>query len=176
MSKKKLAGIIVACIIGIFVVLAIAIPSEPTSTPSTTPPSTTKPTPTPAPTSKEIVMGYSVTITNERDSWIGPSPSLHAETGYTFVLVNLDIENDGYESFETGQFLFCIVVNKVRYIADFYYPEEEALKSVDLLDGGKISGKIVFEVPEEVLTAGYQLGYRLKTAAGESYNIKWVKQ
>ena len=33
MSKKKLVGIAVACIIGILVVLAIAIPSEPTSTP-----------------------------------------------------------------------------------------------------------------------------------------------
>jgi len=32
MSKKKLAAIIVACIIGIFIVIAIAIPSEPTPT------------------------------------------------------------------------------------------------------------------------------------------------
>jgi hypothetical protein len=49
MSKKKLVGIIVVCIIGVFIVIAIAIPSEPTS-PPTTPPSTTQPTPTPTPT------------------------------------------------------------------------------------------------------------------------------
>lgn len=47
MSKKKIVGIIVACIIGIFVVLAIAIPSQPTSPPSSTPPPTEESTPTP---------------------------------------------------------------------------------------------------------------------------------
>jgi len=45
MSKKKLVGIIVGCIVAVFVVLAIAIPSEPTSPSSTTPPATEKPTP-----------------------------------------------------------------------------------------------------------------------------------
>lgn len=37
MSKKKLAGIIVASTIAIFVILAIAIPSEPASTPTAEP-------------------------------------------------------------------------------------------------------------------------------------------
>ncbi len=45
MSKKKLIGIIAGCIVAIFIVLAIAIPSEPTSPPSTTSPATEEPTP-----------------------------------------------------------------------------------------------------------------------------------
>ena len=48
MSKKKLIGIIVGCIIVIFVVLVIAIPTEPISPPSTTPPATEEPTTPPA--------------------------------------------------------------------------------------------------------------------------------
>ena len=54
MSKKKLAGIIVACIIGIIVVVAVATSGEPTSTPPVTPP-----TPTPLTTSEQV---YATTI------------------------------------------------------------------------------------------------------------------
>lgn len=47
MSKKKLGGIIAACIIGIIVVLAIVIPSEPTPSPPPTPPTTEETVPAP---------------------------------------------------------------------------------------------------------------------------------
>jgi hypothetical protein len=46
------------------------------------------------------------------------------------------------------------------------------LKVVDLLDGGRISGKLAFEVPKEVTSMGYQLKYH----DWKEYNIKWIKQ
>ncbi len=98
---------------------------------------------------------------------------MKADPGYTYLVVSLDIENDGYDSFTTNPLRFCAIVNKVKYDAGFYYPQKDELKMVDLLDGGKISGKIALEIPEDVLSAGYQLGYRLGT--WEPYNIKWVE-
>jgi len=120
---------------------------------------------------KAIIIKYSVTITNERKGWLW---TMKADPGYTYLVVNLDIENDGYDSFTTGQGLFYVVVKQVKYDTGYYYPEKDALKSVDLLDGGKISGKIAFEIPEVVLSAGYQFGYRRES--WEPYNIKWIGQ
>ncbi len=82
MSKKKLIGIIVASVIGIFVVLAIAIPSEPISTPSTTPPPTTAETiSTPS-----TPTGSSTGIVNESLTYItvGATSSLGHSVQYRF--------------------------------------------------------------------------------------------
>ena len=155
MSKKKLIGIIVASVIGIFVVLAIAIPSEPTSTPSTTP------------TSKEIVIGYSSYTTDQIVEWN------RADPGYTYLVIDLDIENRGYDSFNTSCSCFLVIVNNVKYeYSDAVLDLEDCLRNVDLLDGGRISGKTVFEVPEEVVRSGYQLKYE----SWEEYSIQWIKQ
>jgi len=66
-TKKKVAGIIIGCVIIVSVVLAIAIPSEPTS-PPTTPPSTTQLTPTPAPTPKPTFEPVVITGTGDKTS------------------------------------------------------------------------------------------------------------
>jgi len=265
LSKKKLAGIIVACIIGIFIVIAIAVPSEPTSPPPTTPSPTTSetistpstpsgsstgivnesltyitggstsslehsvqyrfnwgdgnysewssstsathswsspgkymiqaqgrssadasifsswsgsksvtinPTPTATPTpsppspTKQIIIKYSATTMTQIGSWD------KADEGYTYLVLDLDIENDGYDSFSTNPFYFCVIVNNVKYDSAFVFELEDELKLVDLLDGGRVSGKLAFEVPEEVTSLGYQVKYE----SWEEYNIKWIER
>ena len=94
-----------------------------------------------------------------------------ADPGYTYLVVSLDIENKGYESFSTNSFYFSVIVSNVEYDTAWVALEDE-LKTVDLLNGGSTSGKLTFEVPEEVTSTGNQLKYQ----AWETYNIKWIKE
>lgn len=94
-----------------------------------------------------------------------------ADPGYTYLVVSLDIENKGYDSFSIAGGHFSAVVNNVAYNV-VYVGLENMLKVVDLLDGGRISGKLAFEVPKEVTSLGYQLKYE----GFKEYNIKWIKQ
>lgn len=88
-------------------------------------------------------------------------------------MVSLDIKNNGYDSFSTNPFYFSVIVNNVEYdTAWVCVMLEDELKIVDLLDGGRIFGKLAFEVPKEVTSTGYQLKYQ----AWEEYNIEWIKQ
>lgn len=86
-------------------------------------------------------------------------------------MLDLDVENRGYESFITGHYAFSVVVNNVGYDVT-YVGLEDTLKVVDLLGGGGITGKLAFEVPEEVMDVGYQVRYE----SFWEYNIEWVKQ
>jgi len=94
-----------------------------------------------------------------------------ADPGYTYLVVSLDIENKGYESFSTNSFYFSVIVSNVEYDTTWVGLEDK-LKAVDLLNGGSTSGKLAFEVPKDVSTTSYQLKYQ----AWESYNIEWIAQ
>ena len=132
--------------------------------PSTSPP-TGPSAPSTPPTTKEIVITYSSYTTDKIVEWN------KADEGYTYLVVSLDIANKGYDSFSTGSWFFSVVVNNVAYNVE-YVGLEDMLKVVDLLDGGRISGKLAFEVPKEVTSLGYQLKYD----AFKEYNIEWIKQ
>lgn len=116
-------------------------------------------------TTKEIVITYSSYTTDQIGEWN------KADQGYTYLVVSLDIENKGYDSFNTGHCFFSVVVNNVAYNVE-YVGLGNILKVVDLLNGGKISGKLAFEVPKEVTSTGYQLKYQ----TWKEYNIEWIKQ
>jgi hypothetical protein len=134
--------------------------------PSISPPTTPSPPATPSPaTTEEIVIRYSSYTTDQVVEWNKADP------GYTYLVASLDIENKGYDSFSTGHCFFSVVVNNVAYNVE-YVGLENMLKVVDLLDGGRISGKLAFEVPKEVTSMGYQLKYH----DWKEYNIKWIKQ
>ena len=127
----------------------------------------------PSPITKQIVISYSSTTANHLgeyfeylEEWM-----YEADPGYTYLVVSLDIKNNGYDSFSTGHYAFSVVVNNAGYGVT-YVGVEDLLKVVDLLDGGRITGKLAFEVPKEVTSLGYQLKYD----AFKEYNIEWIKQ
>ena len=114
----------------------------------------------------EIVIRYSATTASQVGSWSVAKP------GHVYLIVSLDIENRGYQSFSASSFWFYAIVNQVKYSTAWVVIDDE-LPLVDLLDGGRISGKIVFEVPKQNGSVTYSLTYEPIFA---TYNIKWVRQ
>jgi hypothetical protein len=112
-----------------------------------------------------VVIRYSSTTTEHLGEWY------EADPGYTYLVVSLDIENKGYDSFNTGSWNFAAIVSNVEYDTT-WVTLDDRLKVVNLLDGGRISGKLAFEVPKEVTSTGYQLKYQ----GWERYNIEWIEQ
>ena len=113
----------------------------------------------------EIVMKYSATTASQIGVW-------HvAKSGHTYLIVDLDIENKGYESFSTNPLNFYVVVDRVRYSTAWVILDGD-LEVVSLLDGGKTSGRIAFEVPQDVMRLGYELVYD----SFRTYDIKWIEQ
>ena len=113
----------------------------------------------------EIIIKYSATTASQIGSWSVAKP------GHIYLVVSLDIENRGYQSFSTNSFFFYAIVNQVKYSAAWVSLDDE-LPLVDLLDGGRVSGKIVFEVPKQNGSVTYSLTYE----AWLTYNIRWVEQ
>lgn len=152
-----------ACLVMVILVAGVAVLGCVSSTPS----SLDQPfSPSPSETARRIIIGYSSTTTQRIGEWS------EAEPGYVYLVLDLHIENQGYDSFSTNPLFFYVVVNNVKYSAAFVMGLESELKAVDLLDRGKTAGEIAFEVPPEVSSAGYQIGYE----AFRKYNIEWVKR
>ena len=116
---------------------------------------------------KKIIIKYSSTTKSQIGEWIKADP------GYTYLILDLEIENHGYESFSTNPLNFSVVVDNVEYDTAFVFGSENELKTMDLLNGGTIRGTLAFEVPSGVSDKGYQIRYR---AFLTSYEIDWVKQ
>lgn len=127
------------------------------------------PAPTPAPTTQRIVITYSsTTMTQIGTGSIANTPS----PGSIYLVLDMTIQNQGYDSFSINPVFFSIVVNNVKYSMAFIMGLDNQLKLVDILNGGTTQGKLAFEVPSQVTTTGFQVTY----SAFEPYNIQWVKQ
>ena len=94
----------------------------------------------------------------------------YADRGYSFLIQNFVIENHGYKSFTVELFDFYIIVDNVKYNYDAStYSIPGGFRSVELLDGGKTSGKVVFAIPETEHVE-YSRGYESR------YNIEFKKE
>lgn len=90
-------------------------------------------------------------------------------SGYLNLVIDLTIENKGYESFNTSPADFSVMAD------DYSYPVSgNDLQTVDLLFGDKISGKLIFQVPPEAATA--KVGYQMQHSKQTLHNIKWSKE
>jgi hypothetical protein len=118
-------------------------------------------TPTSTP---EVDIEYSATTTSQLNQFET------AGSGNVYLILDLDIENKGYDSFTTNPVYFYVVVNNVRY---GFTGIENQIQIVDLLNGGKISGEVAFEVPQNVMSLGYQPIY---DTGWQQYNVKWIKK
>ena len=119
---------------------------------------TVKPTP-----QYDVTIRYTERFAEQIDTW---APS----QGHTFLVVNLDIENHGDRKFTADPMYFKVIANNVEYGYDHVtLMLDNRLKSfVELHKNGRISGSIVFEIPEG--TTEYTLTY---TGLG-NWKINWI--
>jgi hypothetical protein len=87
--------------------------------------------------------------------------------GKVFLVLSLEIENKGYAKFNTNSFYWKLQSNNIEYpVSSATYSMDGRLELLDVLDGGKVSGKLAFEVPSD--TTDYVLGY---DSGFQSYNL-----
>jgi hypothetical protein len=90
-------------------------------------------------------------------------------SGFLKLVVDVTIENGGYESFNTSPERFSVMVDNYSY-----HSSESDLRTVDLPDGDKISGQLVFQVPPVAATT--RVGYQMEHSPKTLHNIQWLKQ
>jgi len=101
-------------------------------------------------TSQNKAMKISYTVVNLGDAsqW---DPSI--APGSAFLVVNMTIHNQGYDTFSVNPFYFKAVVDNVAYSYSTYSYKlgDEGytrLGVASVLDGGTITGALAFEVPQ----------------------------
>jgi len=124
---------------------------------------TTNPPPAP-PVKSTVLVTYSASTT----SHIGEAH--HTTPGHTYLVIDLFIENKGYESVSVNPFSLYVVIDRVEHGTHLVLPQDP-LTLVQLGDGDSTSGKVVFEVPEEAASGGYEL----KCPGWKAYQVEWTR-
>lgn len=176
-SKKKWwfigCGGLIGLIVIIVVISAIAALSEETSsTSSVQMPGVTREVGSSTPNSKasgdRVMISYSSAIMNRIGAYSDPKP------GNVFLVLDMTVQNQGYSSFNTNPYWFSATVNKVKYQWSWASASlDNELENVDVQNGGTVRGKLAFEVPSEVATSGFQIGYEIPF---KNYSIEWRTQ
>jgi hypothetical protein len=148
----------------ILLVIIIAVAASAANRPSTS--SGTSPNP-------GTSQNKAVTITHSPRNLNGIGAYSTPASGKVYLVVNMTIQNRGYDKFEVNPFYFKVVVDSVAYsysIASSALGDEgyTYLGVASVLDGGKISGALAFEVPK-----GYSL-YSMQYNGFSTYTINWV--
>lgn len=178
MTRNILLGVIVILLV-VIAGVASAKPSSPTGTQlaytvtvvqtktvaqtiTAVQDTTAQPTAT-AGTRYDVVIKYTEKYSNQ----IGFS---QPSSGYTFLILTLQIQNNIDKAFNTNPFYFYVTVNNVKYdieVATYSLPD--TLKSVDVLKDGTVTGSIAFQVPAG--TVSYTPTYE---ASFVTVKIDWI--
>ena len=130
--------------------------------PSTSPPST----PDTTPTTPQIIITYSSTTMTQIGFATQPS------SGHVYLVLDMTIENQGYDSFNLNPFYFAVVVDNVRHGIAIAVELDNGLKAAAMLNGDTVQGKLAFEIPQEASTTDFRVVYQ----ALAHYNIEWIEQ
>lgn len=142
----------------------------PTPTPTPRPTATLTPVPTPVPVGQQIIITYSATtMTQIGTGYMADTP----KAGYVYLVLNMTIQNQGYDSFSVNPFYFSVVVSNVKYHTAFVTELDNELGWADVMNGGSMSGNLAFEVPSSVTYSGFHPTYE---AFLTTYNIQWSGQ
>jgi archaellum component FlaG (FlaF/FlaG flagellin family) len=106
------------------------------------------------------------------------------ETKSLYLLVDMTIENKGYESFNTSPEYFSLVIGNILdrnapvppipfdgLLSSERDGSYSDLRSYDLQDGGKLTGRLAFQVPTDILASTES--YRIEYNGVRVYNIQW---
>lgn len=91
-----------------------------------------------------------------------------APKGKIFLVITLDINNNGYDKFSNNLLYWELEVNKKKY--NYIYQTDsldDKLETTEILNGGTSKGSIAFEVPEDVTN------YTIYYTGFEKYSIDW---
>jgi len=106
------------------------------------------------------------------------------QTGSLYLLVDLTIENRGYESFNTSPEYFTLILGNILgetsprppisfdgTLSDQKDGAYSDLRSYDLQNGGMLRGRLAFPVPTDIQRATER--YTINYSGVRSYNIQW---
>jgi hypothetical protein len=95
----------------------------------------------------------------------------HPEAGCVYLIVNMSIQNNGYESFEIYPWTdLFVVVDGVAYFKAIVKQLGNQLPGIlKVIDGGTLTGNLAFEVPEGATT------FSMRYEGFSDYNIRWVQ-
>lgn len=99
--------------------------------------------------------------------WLGTLPRIPG-SGTSNLIVNLTIDNHGYDSFEANKSFFSVVAKGISYPDTDCYVAD-ALSDSNVQNGGTLNGAIPFAVPS--MTNEFTMKY----IGPGSYNIKWIE-
>lgn len=101
----------------------------------------------------------SITVTNIQRNYDTGNQFAQPESGKEFVIVTVDIANNGETALDYNTFEFKMQdSNGVQQIESFTALSEGKLNSGSLAKGGKVTGKLAYEVPKD--DAGLKLLYQ----------------
>ena len=90
--------------------------------------------------------------------------------------INLTMKNNGYDKVSSSPIWFNLITNNISYSSDSTsYVVSDKLESVDILNGGTLTGSLVFQIPQSVSSAPFTMDYSGYCTGLEKCNIIWSK-
>jgi archaellum component FlaG (FlaF/FlaG flagellin family) len=93
------------------------------------------------------------------------------EAGNVYLVLDVTIKNQGYDSFLVDPGNCRVVINQVTYNSA-WITVGNVLSPATVLNGGQVSGKVPFEVPSSVTKVGFWPAY----INAPMNTIQWIKQ
>ncbi|UCC57593.1 MAG: DUF4352 domain-containing protein [Candidatus Bathyarchaeum sp.] len=116
--------------------------------------------------SKNITISYSSQTADVVTTIYGDN--IQSDSGKDFLILDMTIDNNGYESFSTNQYWFHVIVEDIEYDFDYHSVLLEDWMTVDVLDGETFQGILMFQIPESA--SSFTLVYE---SAFSEYKIVW---
>jgi hypothetical protein len=117
--------------------------------------------------SKQIVITYTAIKSDELS---GTYFQNKPQAGKVYLVLDITIENRSDEPFNIDPLGFLLVAKSVQYKRAFLFEVEDAIQLGIVPISGRVEGRLVFEVPEDI--GSFDMQYN----GDKTYNIKWVKQ
>ncbi len=132
--------------------------------PSTHPGEQPTPTPSSPPSVATITIQYEGVTSNSLVDKYGLTDT--PDAGNVWLVINMTINNKGYEEFSANPFYFSVVINNIEYSYDLETYSYGNWNTINILDGGSYTGTLVFQVPSSATS--FTLQYE---RFGETYHI-----
>jgi len=118
---------------------------------------------------KNLLIEYSVSY---QDNIRG---LFQADGGFTYLILDMVIRNNGYEIVNTNPLFFLISYNGTEYHSEIVLLDNN-LEPLALEDGHSTTGTIVFQIPKNELQSPFQIKYQPMVGTLSRINIIAVEK